>query len=323
MRKTAASAALDRYVSECEREMRCVHARSRAEAKAIARHVARKQLEEVSTGLFARPEYWKRLKFRQRYLHQVRALASKHPDWTFCSFTAAVVHGLAVSHMNLSRIHIATPLTCTDTPASNIKRHRYSHYTQTKALGITVTPVDQTVVDCLLETSFVEGLIIADSALRENLLPVLSDSTLADTVERLGRKRRGIVNARLVAANANGLSESGGESKARALMIERGWMVPQLQVELPDLLEPEQTYRVDYLWIVDKQIIIGEFDGRVKSEQAAGEGRLVDFLFDERQRESRLSLYDNCKIVRLCWEDLENPLLLDRKLELAGVPRAE
>lgn len=320
MRRTAASAALDRYITDCEAHMRCLHARSRAEAKAIARRVAAGQLKEVSPGLFARPSYWEQLKFRQRYLHRVRALASKHPGWTFCSFTAAVVHGLAVSHKNLARIHIAAPLTCTDTPASNIKRHRYSRYAQTKTLGINVTPIDQTIVDCLLETSFVEGLIIADSALRENLLP---DSTLADTVERLGRKRRGVANARLIAASANGLSESGGESKARALMIERGWMVPQLQVELPDPLEPEQTYRVDYLWIVDKHIIVGEFDGRIKSEQAAVEGRLVDFLFDERQRESRLSLYDNCKIVRLCWEDLENPSLLDRKLELAGVPRAE
>ena len=104
-------------------------------------------------------------------------------------------------------------------------------------------------------------------------------------------------------------------------MIEHGWMVPQLQVELADPLEPERSYRVDYLWIVNRRLIIGEFDGRIKSEQAAVEGKLVGFLFDERQRESRLSLYDNCKIVRLCWDDLNDPTMLDRKLELAGIPR--
>ena len=70
------------------------------------------------------------------------------------------------------------------------------------------------------------------------------------------------------------------------------------------------------------RLIIGEFDGFVKSEKAAEEGKLAKAQFDERQRESRLSLLDNCKIVRLCWDDLRDPGKLDRKLKVAGVPRA-
>lgn len=69
------------------------------------------------------------------------------------------------------------------------------------------------------------------------------------------------------------------------------------------------------------RLIIGEFDGFVKSEKAAEEGKLARAQFDERQRESRLSLLDNCKIVRLCWDDLRDPIKLDRKLKVAGVPR--
>ena len=68
-------------------------------------------------------------------------------------------------------------------------------------------------------------------------------------------------------------------------------------------------------------LIIGEFDGFIKSEKAAEEGKLAKAQFDERQRESRLSLLDNCKIVRLCWDDLRDPTKLDRKLKVAGVPR--
>ena len=70
------------------------------------------------------------------------------------------------------------------------------------------------------------------------------------------------------------------------------------------------------------RLIIGEFDGFVKSEKAAEEGKLAKAQFDERQRELRLSLLDNCKIVRLCWDDLRDPTKLDRKLKVAGVPRA-
>lgn len=87
-------------------------------------------------------------------------------------------------------------------------------------------------------------------------------------------------------------------------MIERGWQTPELQIELFDPVEPGRPYRVDYLWRVEDRLIIGEFDGFVKSEKAAEEGKLAKAQFDERQRESRLSLLDNCRIVRLCWDDL-------------------
>ncbi len=145
---------------------------------------------------------------------------------------------------------------------------------------------------------------IADSALHEQLL---SMEHLVETVDNLGLNRRGVVTARRVARCADGLSESGGESKARALMIERGWQTPELQVELFDPVEPGRPYRVDYLWRVGDRLIIGEFDGFVKSEKAAEEGKLRKGAIDERQRESRLSMLDNCKIVRLCWDRSKGP----------------
>lgn len=174
-------------------------------------------------------------------------------------------------------------------------------------MDIAVTDIDQTITDCLVDASFVEGLIIADSALHEQLL---SKEHLVEAVDKLGLNRRGVVTARRVARYADGLSESGGESKARALMIERGWQTPELQIELFDPVEPGRPYRVDYLWRVEDRLIIGEFDGFVKSEKAAEEGKLAKAQFDERQRESRLSLLDNCRIVRLCWDDLRDPAKL-------------
>lgn len=94
-------------------------------------------------------------------------------------------------------------------------------------MDIAVTDIDQTITDCLVDASFVEGLIIADSALHEQLL---SKEHLVEAVDKLGLNRRGVVTARRVARYADGLSESGGESKARALMIERGWQTPELQI---------------------------------------------------------------------------------------------
>ena len=44
----------------------------------------------------------------------------------------------------------------------------------------------------------------------------MSKEHLVEAVNKLGLNRRGVVTARRVARYADGLSESGGESKARA-----------------------------------------------------------------------------------------------------------
>lgn len=106
MANMTANQRLAGHIKACEQQMSCVYARTAAEAKQIERRVAAGSLEAVMPGLYARPEYWSELKFRQRYLHRVRALAQKHPDWTFCSYTAAVIYGLSVSHANLTH-HIS------------------------------------------------------------------------------------------------------------------------------------------------------------------------------------------------------------------------
>ena len=87
MGNMTANQRLASHIKACEQQMSCVYARTAAEAKQIERRAEAGSLEAVMPGLYARPEYWSELKFRQRYLHRVRALAQKHPDWTFCSIS--------------------------------------------------------------------------------------------------------------------------------------------------------------------------------------------------------------------------------------------
>ena len=55
-------------------------------------------------------------------------------------------------------------------------------------MDIAGTDIDQTITDCLVDASFVEGLIIADSALHEQLL---SKEHLVEAINKLGLNRRG------------------------------------------------------------------------------------------------------------------------------------
>lgn len=83
MGNMTANQRLASHIKACEQQMSCVYARTAAEAKQIQRRAEAGSLEAVMPGLYARPEYWSELKFRQRYLHRVRALAQKHPTGHF------------------------------------------------------------------------------------------------------------------------------------------------------------------------------------------------------------------------------------------------
>ena len=106
-------------------------------------------------------------------------------------------------------------------------------------------------------------------------------------------------------------------------MIEQGFMVPELQVEFPDPVDPTRRFRVDYLWILaDGRRVIGEFDGLAKYEdKEMTNGRTSERVrADERQRESRLTLL-GMPVVRLNSADLRRPALFARKLQAAGIPQ--
>ena len=187
-------------------------------------------------------------------------------------------------------------------------------------MGLRVTSLQQTVVDCAREFEFCEALAVADACLRHY---AVSQSELLSFAEREGKGLWGIGQAREVLACANGLAESWGESVARGLMIRLGFMVPELQVVIDLSAELGGSRRVDFLWrLPDGTVIIGEFDGRMKYEdKTLLRGRdAVDVLVDERQRESRLTS-TGAAIVRFTYDDLRNPARFAELLDAYGVPR--
>lgn len=305
---------------EAEAENRCVVATSASDGRRLRAAVARNELVSPASKVFARAESFQKLSPRQRALQVIRTLAELHPSWVFCGISAAIVLDLSVSYDIIGNVQVATTTSGRSRNTRGIDRYVISDDSYEEIDGIRITTPPRTVFDCLRHNDFRNSLALADSVLRAELM---TQEEAIDFFERMsGRfdnKWRAIETMRL----ADGRSESGGESVARAVMLERGFRLPDLQHVLVDPISNERR-RVDFFWQQQGgwPDVIGELDGRQKYQvPAMTKGRsAIDVLSDERLRESRISLSD-ARIVRFSYSQVNNADFFTFLLSSFGVPR--
>lgn len=310
---------LDFLFSKVEQERRCLVPPDFAVQKALLRRVGESVVSPMP-GLFARAGHWAKLDKAKRHGEIVRALVFKHSDWVFCSFSAACLVGLEVSWKHLDVVHVCSSFRPTTRKARFVQRHRIEPRDVRAIGGVFVTEALQTVADCLFSSGFADGMPIADSALarlgyeREQL-------NFAVEGNGNGVNRRARETARRVLQCADARAESGGESVARAAMIEMGFAPDHLQYELKDPFDGRRNMRCDYGWErMAKGLTLGELDGFVKytNEDMLNGRTTAEALVDERQREARLSVY-GYPLVRFNMRDVRAPGVLAHKLQVAGV----
>ena len=320
--KPGIRADLEERLKLAEEEHLCLVPQSAHDARRLRAATARGALVSPVQGLYARTESWANLSPVQKSRICIRTLQKTHPEMVFCGASAAIIHGLAVSYQMVQLVHLATTRK-THGRAHGMRgaeRHLVLHDSYEEVDGIRVTSFERTVFDCLRTCDFQRGLAVADSALRKNRV---SQDHLAGFFEMMDYRFRGRRRAIETLALADGRAESGGESVARAVMIERGYRLPDLQYELPDLMSVGETYRADFYWkLGDAQSVIGELDGREKYVNPAMTGGkpMVDVLADERLRESRISGM-GAKIMRFGFADVLNTSYFMRLLSTFGIPR--
>ena len=295
------------------------------ETPALARRLRRAEKNGLVTrgigNCFARTSHWERLTCEARHLHTLRGMASQGRGLVFTHTSAALVHGLAVSHTRLREVHVATAKKAHSRSAGRLKRHVIIRDRSEVVGGIRVTSFARTVFDCLLELPFDEALAVADSALRQGA----SRERLEEEFERFAWH---VVDGRRpleILALANPLSENGGESMSRAQMLLYGFKEPELQVEFEDPMNPRRKYRVDFLWRVsDTEAIVGELDGHDKYvDPTMTGGRTTEqVLLAERQRESRILGSRGIRIVRFTYAQMRDAGYFEDLLDTYGVPRA-
>lgn len=223
-------------LDEAQRARRCLVTHDRKLKAALDRRTPNRIVSPRSY-LYARKGYWDGLGRRQREEHILRAEAALRPELVLCHASAALLHGLPVSFRRLANVHVLSGERWPSTrSAGRVTRHKRTEATRPmveRIDGILVTSLEDTIIDCLLELGFREGLAIADAGLARLGIDA---AELGALISERGRHRPGVRHALETARHADARSESGGESMARAIMIEHGFMLPELQVpiENPD-----------------------------------------------------------------------------------------
>lgn len=309
---------IDALLDQAENARRCAHSSDPLIQKGLYRRYRAGDLARPYPGLFTRAEYWHQLNEPEQSLHMARALRDLHPNWVFSGITAAAAHGF-----DHPRILHRQGLTITLPSHGSYRPHEklniiYSPCPREKAVianGIAVTNPFRTLLDCGRTIDFVHSLPIFDDAAsngieEKQILQECARTTL--DCSRIFKLLR-YTDAR---------SENGGESFARAVMIENGFSVPQLQVPFTDPLTGKQ-FRVDFLWrTADGRIIVGELDGTAKyvDPQMTDRKSIQETVQAEREREQALFRAGVTEIVRFTFDDAVRQKPLIAKLRRAGVP---
>lgn len=312
---------LDEKLDEAEEQHRCLTPRNRLARDRLRRAYNEGVVFEVMPGLFARPAYWDSLSVVRQTLHVMQALQLVHPSWIFAGPSAALANGLAVSNRYLNHIWLAT----------NRKQHRKTRGPIRSIIvsgdrgdtsqGLRTTSWERTVGDCVRIMDFRSGLAVADSALR---IRPCATGELAEGVASACPRMQGIHRIKAVIRLADGRAESGGESIARATMLELGFAPPELQRAYPNPDPGRDPYRVDFAWQVSGGYILGELDGFEKySNTELLKGRqLAQIINDEHHRQSYLETFDEVlRVVRFAFSDVVNDAALLDLLTRSGVPR--
>lgn len=296
----------------------CLIANSESDSRRLRKACERGDLVSPARGLFALPEVWRDLKPRAREWQKLQAMGMQHPNWVFTHTSAAVLHGLYVSDDKLGTVHVATERNSRSRSTVSVERHVIEGDVSKRIRYATATSLIRTAFDCMRTFDFGNSLAIADSTLR---FGKISNESLASALGEFNVRNKGARNAVDVARLANPLSENGGESIARAVMIEEGIKVPELQVLVVGPANPDDPYRVDFFWQLVGGNVAGELDGREKyrNPEMTGGRDVVDVLADERLRESRITGAD-LKVVRFPFSTLRSSGEFHRLLLSFGIP---
>ncbi|MET0787778.1 MAG: hypothetical protein ABWY33_00930 [Cellulomonas sp.] len=167
--------------------------------------------------------------------------------------------------------------------------------------GIPVTSLERTLVDCASTLPPLQGLVVADAALR-----VGADRTAVDRLIAGRAGRRGSSRARAVVELSDDGAESPGESATRFVVLRDGFDVPRTQIPVETRIG---TFWADLGW--EEWKVVLEYDGRTKYAERETER----FMLEKRRHDAVVE--SGHRVLRVTKEDLAGDALTRRILQLA------
>jgi very-short-patch-repair endonuclease len=217
-----------------------------------------------------------------RRLHAIAlgAMIKRNPDLVASHESAAYLHGLdlllpagaTVPRVTLTR----RPQEHSRSPVSGalIRVAMLPGDHVTTVLGIPVTTVARTVMDIARTTGLMEGVVAADSALRDHVAIKVEFAIVLQNCAQWP----GIVRARQVLHFADGRAESALESVARVRFAEFRLPPPGLQVNIRGA--HGFIGRADFCW--DEYRTVAEADGALKYEEQGRDRARAQLARDEK-----------------------------------------
>jgi len=173
----------------------------------------------------------------------------------------------------------------------------------TRLYGMPVTTAARTVIDIARTSTFMEGVVVADSALQERHA---SKTELRRVLARCERWP-GVGQARKVVDFADGRAESVLESCARVTFRDQGLPPPELQVHITGR-DWRFIARVDFFW--RQYGVIAEADGLLKYE--SGGKAIAELKRDQLLREA------GYEVIHFTWQELfGDPALVAARIRTA------
>lgn len=285
-------------------------------SRALSRAVADGHFARIRHGWYCRtPDALE--SDAQAHRREIEAALVGGPDGVAASHTSAArLHGLPlIDAPRGDGVHLSRARRSGGRSAAGLIVHTSPNALQVvEKDGLPVTSVAQTVADVARTCGFVTGVCAADRALHEKLMTTVE---FAEEVER-HRGRTGAATLREVAAFADGLAESPGESLSRCV-IARFPEIPRPRLQ-HEFRRPDGGFvaRTDFDW---EGRLVGEFDGKTKYTGRARPGEDPgEAAWREKRREDEIRALGPF-VVRWIWADLYRPARL-RRILLDGLTRA-
>lgn len=277
-------------LDHAEDDVRCLFPRSRNDGRRLAHRSQSGSVVRVQPGYFARMSYWKGLDVRQRFAHVLRASAEQHPLIVFTGFAAAFILGLGLARARLGYVRKRDCVAACE------------HGDYIYVNGYRVSPLHETLFDCMVDMSFPEGLAFVDSAFRG--YPGLGKEPLLEYFRRRETRSSGFRRAMSALALGDGACPHPDLSFARGGIYEQGFTMPDVADAQP----------ADFCWT--------RADGTALYANLVGRGERYGHM-TPLERASTDRSGSSIKALRLTPDIIDDAAQLSRVLAQAGVPRRD